>query len=104
MENEICYVKTKDSLSDARKIIENARNNAVRSVDFCRVRMYWNLGKRIFEEEQEGKDRADYGAYIVQILSKQLEIEYGSGFGKRQLERARQFYRLYPIASTLRTQ
>ncbi len=91
-------------MSDARKIIENARNNAVRSVDFCRVRMYWNLGKRIFEEEQEGKDRADYGAYIVQILSKQLEIEYGSGFGKRQLERARQFYRLYPIASTLRTQ
>ena len=104
MENEICYVKTKDILSDARIIIENARNNAVRSVDFCRVRMYWNLGKRIFEEEQEGKDRADYGAYIVQILSKQLEIEYGSGFGKRQLERARQFYRLYPIASTLRTQ
>lgn len=104
MENEIYYVKTKDILSDARKIIENARNNAVRSVDFCRVRMYWNLGKRIFEEEQEGKNRADYGAYIVQILSKQLEIEYGSGFGKRQLERARQFYRLYPIASTLRTQ
>ena len=104
MENEICYVKTKDILSDARKIIENARNNAVRSVDFCRVRMYWNLGKRIFEEEQEGKDRADYGAYIVQILSKQLEIEYGSSFGKRQLERARQFYRFYPIASTLRTQ
>ena len=104
MENEICYVKTKDILSDAKKIIENAKNNAVRSVDFCRVRMYWTLGKRIFEEEQEGKDRADYGAYIVQILSKQLEIEYGSGFGKRQLERARQFYRLYPIASTLRTQ
>lgn len=106
MDNEtiIKYTKTKNILNDARKIIESARSNAARSVDFCRVQMYWNLGKRIFEEEQQGKDRADYGAYIIQTLSEKLEVEYGSGFGKRQIERARQFYRLYPNASTLRTQ
>ncbi|MBO4804604.1 MAG: DUF1016 family protein [Paludibacteraceae bacterium] len=91
-------------LSDARKIIDNARSNAVRSVDFCRVQMYWNLGRRIFEEEQHGKERADYGAYIVQSLAKSLEIEYGSGFSKRQLEFCRQFYRLYPIANAVRSQ
>ncbi len=91
-------------IEDARTIIENARANAVRSVDFCRVQMYWNLGRRIFEEEQQGKDRADYGAYIVRTLAENLEAEYGSGFGVRQLERARQFYRIYPIASTVRTQ
>ena len=90
--------------NDAHIIIENARNNAVHSVDFHRVQMYWQLGKRIFEEEQKGKDRADYGTYLIKNLAKQLEPEYGSGFGKRQLERARAFYRLYPIASTLRTQ
>ena len=90
--------------SDVRRIIETARGNAVRSVDFCRVQMYWNLGKRIFEEEQHGKERADYGAYIIKNLAKQLEPEYGSGFGVRQLERARSFYRVYPIASTVRTQ
>lgn len=39
--------------NDVRKIIEDARANAVRSVDFCRVQMYWNLGRRIFEEEQQ---------------------------------------------------
>ena len=89
---------------DARLIIEQARNNAVRSVDFCRVQMYWHLGQRIFEEEQKGKDRADYGTYLIKNLSKQLLPEFGSGFGVRQLERARVFYRLYPIASTLRTQ
>ena len=66
--------------------------------------MYWNLGKRIFEEEQQGKERADYGTYLIKNLSKQLLPEYGSGFGVRQLERARLFYRNYPIASTLRTQ
>ena len=89
MENEICYVKTKDILSDARQIIENARSNAVRSVDFCRVRMYWSLGKRIFEEEQEGKDRADYGAYLIKNLALSLEKEFGSGFSERQLKFSR---------------
>ena len=91
-------------LNDIRSIINLARQNAVRSVDFCRVQMYWHMGKRIFEEEQQGKDRADYGAYLIKNLAKQLEPEYGSGFSVRQLERCRQFYRLYPIASTLRTQ
>ena len=85
-------------LNDIRNIINSARQNAVRSVDFC------HMGKRIFEEEQQGKDRADYGAYLIKNLAKQLEPEYGSGFSARQLERCRQFYRLYPIASTLRTQ
>ena len=90
--------------SDVRHIIELARSNAVRSVDFCRVQMYWHLGKRIFEEEQHGKERADYGTYLIKNLAKRLEPEYGSGFGIRQLERARQFYRVYPIASAVRTQ
>jgi len=98
------YIKTGNIIEDARQIIERARSNAVRSVDFCRVQMYWNLGRRILEEEQEGKERADYGAYIVKKLAKNLEVEYGSGFGVRQIERARQFYRLYPIASAVRTQ
>lgn len=62
----------KSLYQDARRIIEQARNNAVRSVDFCRVQMYWNLGRRIFEEEQQGKERADYGAYLIKNLSAQL--------------------------------
>ena len=89
---------------DARQIIETARSNVVRSVDFCRVQMYWNLGKRIIEEEQQGKERADYGKYIIKNLSKRLTPEYGSGFSVRQLEQGRQFYRTYPIANTVRSQ
>ena len=104
-EAELVKIESIDTLyQDTCQIIENARSNAVRSVDFCRVQMYWNIGKRIFEEEQQGKKRADYGKYIIRNLSKRLTPEYGSGFGPRQLERARAFYRLYPIASTLRTQ
>ena len=91
-------------VQDVQKIIETARSNAVRSVDFCRVQMYWNLGKRIFEEEQQGKERADYGTYLIKNLAKRLEPEYGSGFGYRQLKFCRQFYRTYPIGNTLRSQ
>ena len=91
-------------IDDARKIIEAARANAVRSVDYCRVQMYWNLGRRIFEEEQQGNDRADYGSYLIKNLAAQLESEYGCGFSERQLKFCRQFYRLYPIGNALRSQ
>ena len=94
----------KNFLGEIKEIIDASRRNAVRSVDFCRVQMYWHLGKRIFQEEQQGKNRADYGTYLIKSLAAELEPEYGSGFGVRQLERSRQFYRLYPIATTLRTQ
>jgi len=96
--------KLESLYSDARAIIESARTNAVRSVDFCRVQMYWHLGQRIFEEEQQGKERADYGTYLLQNLAKRLEPEYGSGFSYRQLKYCRQFYRTYPIRNTLRSQ
>ena len=48
--------------------------------------------------------RADYGSYLIRNLAKEIEPEYGSGFGERQLERARQFYREYPIPSAVRSQ
>jgi predicted nuclease of restriction endonuclease-like (RecB) superfamily len=91
-------------LRDIRAIIETAQVNAVRSVEFHRVEMYWKLGERIFVEEQQEKDRAEYGSYLVQKLAINLEAEFGTGFSKRQLELARQFYRTYPIANTLRSQ
>ena len=89
---------------EVREIITSARQNAVRSVDFCRVQMYWQIGRRILEEEQKGKERADYGSYLLKNLAKKLEPEYGSGFSVRQLEMCRQFYRIYPIANTLYSQ
>ena len=74
---------------DSRRIVIEARGNAIRSVDFSRVLMYWNLGQRIFVEEQQGKDRAEYGVYLISGLSSRLEPEFGSGFSRRQLEMSR---------------
>ncbi len=102
--NEIQYIKTNNLLKDARFIIETSRSNAIHSVDFCRVQMYWNLGRRIFEEEQQGRERAEYGVYLLKNLSLNLMKEYGSGFSERQLKFCRQFYRVYPIGNALRSQ
>ena len=95
---------TEQFISDLRTIILSARESAIRSVDTVRVQMYWKLGERIFIEEQKGQDRAEYGAYLLQNVALEIEKEFGSGFSVRQLERARQFYRTYPIATALRTQ
>jgi len=90
--------------NDIKKIILDSRNAAIRSVDVQRVLMYWRLGERIFVEEQHGKERAGYGEYLLKSLAKEIEPKYGSGFGIRQLELCRQFYRRYPIANALRSQ
>lgn len=95
---------TEQFISDIRTIILSARESAIRSVDTVRVQMYWKLGERIFIEEQKGQDRAEYGAYLLQNIATEIEKEFGSGFSVRQLERARQFYRTYPIASAVRSQ
>jgi predicted nuclease of restriction endonuclease-like (RecB) superfamily len=94
----------KEFVDEIREIIDQARNHAARSVDQARVLMYWNIGKRIFEKEQQGKERADYGSFLLDTLSKNLAPVYGSGFSVRQLEICRKFYRTYPIANTLCSQ
>ncbi|MAD46038.1 MAG: hypothetical protein CMH98_13640 [Oceanospirillaceae bacterium] len=91
-------------LTDARSIITTAQSNAMRSVEFHRVEMYWQLGERIFVEQQQQQDRAEYGSYLITSLAQELESEFGSGFSKRQLELSRQFYRCYPIANALCSQ
>jgi predicted nuclease of restriction endonuclease-like (RecB) superfamily len=91
-------------IKDIKAIIHKARDKAIRLVDHERTMMYWHIGRRIFEEEQEGKDRADYGIYLTKFVAEQLEPEYGSGFSKRQVELFRQFYRFFPIANTVYSQ
>ena len=90
--------------NDIKSIIVDSRNTTIRSIDHQRVLMYWRLGERIFTEEQQGKDRADYGEFLIRNLSKQLEHEFGSGFSYRQLAYCRKFFRMYPIVNALRAQ
>ena len=85
-------------------IIADAKGRAIRSVDTERVMMYWQIGKVILEEEQEGKERAGYGDFLIKSLANELEPQFGSGFSYRQLNLFRQFYRTFPIVNALRSQ
>lgn len=93
-----------DFVQQIKHIISNAQDNAVRAVNNERVMMYWKIGEKIVVEEQKGKQRADYGAYLVKTLSEELQKTFGSGFSQRQLETCRQFYLAFPIPHALRSQ
>ncbi len=94
----------KNILNQIQSIIANAQARAIRSVDTERVLMYWQIGKVIFEEEQQGKERAEYGEFLIKSLANALEPQYGTGFSYRQLNLFRQFYRTFPIVNALRSQ
>ncbi len=51
--------------ADLKSDTSQSKDNAIRAVDHQRTLMYWHIGKRIFEEEQQGKDKADYGKYLT---------------------------------------
>lgn len=90
-------------IEEVKGIIENSRIDAIRSVDHVRVKMYWELGRKIVEEEQQGKERAKYGDFLLTTLSKNLLPLFGSGFSYRQLAFFRQFYKNYPNMNALRS-
>lgn len=81
---------------DARKIVETARREAYAAINQTMVSAYWQLGKRIVEEEQNGKNRAEYGKQLLKQLSQSLTEEFGKGFSINQLYYFRQFYLTFP--------
>nr|WP_246455676.1 PDDEXK nuclease domain-containing protein [Hymenobacter citatus] len=91
-------------LATIHGIITQARDRAIRSVDAERVRMYWQIGQYIFEEEQHGEDRAAYGTFLIKGLAEALQPQFGSGFSSRQLHWYVQFYRAFPNMNALRSQ
>ena len=86
------------------EVLHNARASAYRAVNFVMVEAYWNIGRMIVEEEQQGKERADYGAFIVRNLSIRLTVEFGKGFAEQSLRNMRQFFLSIPIRSALRSE
>lgn len=92
----IAYVKSTNLLQDAQQIIESARKYAYSAVNVALVHRNWLLGKRIAEEELQGKDRAKYGEEIVKKLSKELMLIYNKGFTKSNLYLYSSFYRCFP--------
>ncbi len=90
------FVKTDDVLQDMCGIIESSRDVAYRAVNTALVRRNWLIGYRIAEEELKGENRSEYGASIIENLSKSLTEKYGKGFTKTNLYSFYSFYKMYP--------
>lgn len=83
------------------ELLQNARQQVLRTVNSTMVCTYFEIGRIIVEEEQKGKDRAEYGKQILKGLSEQLTIELGKGFSVANLENIRKFYLIYSISDTV---
>ena len=90
-----------DFYNDIKSILVNARNKVYNTANFAMVEAYWNIGKKIIEE-QGGKDTAEYGQGLLQELSKQMTKDFGKGFTVTNLKYMRQFYLTFQNGHALR--
>ncbi len=82
----------KTFVSDLKAIASEARKQAYRAADHLLVVRNWLIGWRIVEQEQSGKERAEYGKRVLELASRTLTEEYGKGFGLTSIKNMRSFY------------
>jgi predicted nuclease of restriction endonuclease-like (RecB) superfamily len=90
-----------DQLYDkVAQLIEQARKQVATAVNLAMVYTYFDIGRMIVEDEQQGKQKAQYGKYIIKDLAKKLTGRFGKGFSVDNLENMRKFYLTYSISET----
>ena len=94
MENNLTEYQS--VITDVKNIIASGQKKAYNAASKAMVLTYWNVGKRIVEQEQAGNARAEYGKALVEVLSKELAREYGNSYSKRNLQYFRKFYLYFP--------
>lgn len=94
---------SEDSLfQSVKEIITQSREKVFRIANSTLLLTYWQIGQLIVEDEQQGKNRADYGKFVLKNLSKKLLLEFGKGFDESNLRNMRSFYKVFPICDALR--
>ncbi|SHO57047.1 PDDEXK nuclease domain-containing protein [Vibrio quintilis] len=91
-------------LSNIRELLTQGRKQAVQAVNSAMVQTYWEIGRLIVEDEQQGQARAEYGKAVLKSLSQALTKEFGKGFDVRNLRNMRSFYLAFPIRNAVRTE
>lgn len=94
--NHTTPIESRHFIQEIKQLITQARTKAYAAINSAMVEAYWQMGKRIVEEEQQGKERADYGAQLLKELSRELTKEFGKGFSVGSLYYYRQFYSTFP--------
>jgi len=90
-------------LSGVVSLIEEARRVSAQTINAIITVTYWEMGRRIVENEQSGRRRAGYGEALLKKLSADLTSKFGRGFSRQNLQQMRQFYRAYPTAEICQT-
>lgn len=94
---------SEDSLfQSVKEIIRQSREKVFRIANSTLLLTYWQIGKLIVEDEQQGKERAEYGKQTLKNLSRKLSLEFGKGFDESNLRNMRSFYQVFPICDALR--
>jgi predicted nuclease of restriction endonuclease-like (RecB) superfamily len=101
---DLIEIANTDLYINIKNTLNNARRNVSRAVNFAIVDAYWNIGRMIVEEEQNGADRAGYGDYLIKSLSKKLTNEFGKGLSVTNLKYMRRFYNAFQKSQTLSDQ
>lgn len=94
-------ISTNDLISRISNLLKDARQRVIQSVNQTMVLTYFEIGRIIVEEEQNGKERADYGKQLILDLSHKLTNDFGKGFSVTNLQQMRQFYLVYSKQQTL---
>jgi predicted nuclease of restriction endonuclease-like (RecB) superfamily len=94
----------KSLIQQIGELLKTGREQAGRAINTILVQTYWQIGRHIVEFEQGGKTKAEYGAELLDRLSKDLTLEFGKGFSRSNLFQIRQFYIRFPKIQTLSVQ
>lgn len=92
MKNKLANNNLFDKIAD---LIESSRNKIASSVNLTMVYTYFEIGRMIVEEEQQGNERAEYAKSVIKELSIKLSEKFGKGFSERNLRNMRQFFITY---------
>lgn len=97
---EIRY-NTENLYTKVAELLKRAQNTVVQAVNKTMVLTYFEIGKMIVEEEQKGKERAEYGKQLIDELSAKLLNEFGKGFSSTNIKQMRSFYLTYSKGQTV---
>ena len=89
-----------DFYRDIKALLHSARSKVYQTINQTMTQTYWEIGRRIVEEEQQGQALARYGAMLIKTLSQELTQEFGKGFSVDNLKNMRRFYQCFPKSET----
>ncbi len=89
-------------LNELRRLLQQSRQKLQQNINTTMAHTYWQAGRLIVENKQQGSERAAYGKQVLKHLSTELTTEFGKGFDSSNLRNMRSFYLIFPKYDAVR--